>query len=153
MSEQTTPRRLPAFAKAMMQFQAFLLRRNWMGAMGDEVMVITVAGRKSGKTYATPIGYLREGNALLALSGNGGSHWYHNVLHHGRASVNVRGRDLRVRAEAVTDPAERQRIFALYQRERAKNFKLLFGVPVDAPAEALAQALATRVFVRFHPLG
>lgn len=153
MSEQTAPRRMPAFAKAMMRFQAFLLRRNWLGAMGEEVMVITVAGRKSGKTYSTPIGYLREGEALLALSGNGGSQWYKNLLHRPEAAVNVRGRELRVRAEAVTDPAERRRIFALYQRERAKNFKLLFGVPVDAPAAALEQALATRVFVRFHPLG
>ena len=29
------PRRLPAVAKALMRFPAFLLRRNWMGALGE----------------------------------------------------------------------------------------------------------------------
>ena len=60
---------------------------------------------------------------------------------------------MRVQAEAVIEEAERRRIFELYKRERAKNFVRLFSLPVDAPAEALAQALATRVFVRFTPQG
>lgn len=149
MTEQTSPPKIPGFAKAMMRFQAFLLRRNWMGAMGEEVMVITVKGRKTGRAYSTPIGYLRDGKTIIALSGNGGSNWFRNVLATGEAKLEIKGQALNVRAVAVTDEAERRQIFELYKRERAKNFARLFQVPVDAPAEALEKALATRMFVRF----
>lgn len=69
MTESTpsTPR-IPRFAKAAMAFQAFLLRRNWMGPMSDEIMVITTTGRKSGRSYTTPIGYLRDGASVIALT-------------------------------------------------------------------------------------
>lgn len=145
----TTPRKIPGFAKAAMQFQAFLLRRNLMGAMADEVMVITTTGRKSGQQFSTPIGYLRDGDHILALSVGGASNWYKNLLVNPDATLNLKGHDLRARAEMVWHESERQRIFELYKRDRAKYFARLFGVPVDAPAEVLAQALTTRAFVRF----
>ncbi len=155
----TQRRRLPAFARAMMRFQAFLLRRNWLGALGEEVMVITVTGRKTGRRYSTPIGYLpdpavlsADGRAtLVALtSAEGESQWYRNVLQNPEVTLEVKGQALRARAVPVKDAAERQRLFALYQRERRANFPRLFGASADAPAEALEPALATRVFVRFH---
>lgn len=134
-----------------MRFQAFLLRRNWMGALGDEIMVITVAGRRTGKTYSTPIGYLRDGDNLIALTNAANpSNWYRNALHQSEVMLNIRGQDLRARAEPVRDEAERRRLFELYQRERARNFKFLFGLPVDAPAADLEAALATRTFIRFR---
>lgn len=134
-----------------MRFQAFLLRRNWMGALGDEIMVITVAGRRTGKTYSTPIGYLRDGDNLIALTNAANpSNWYRNALHQSEVMLNIRGQDLRARAEPVRDEAERRRLFELYQRERARNFKFLFGLPVDAPAADLETALATRTFIRFR---
>jgi len=153
MTGKNIPRKIPGFAKALMRFQAFLLRRNWMGALGEELMVITVTGQKTGRTYSTPVGYLRDGNTIVALSTHGGSHWYHNALAAGQAKLEIKGQAVNARAEAITDEAERRRIFELYKRERAKNFARLFGVPVDAPAEALEQALALRVFVRFTPQG
>lgn len=163
MTTSTTPptprRRMPAFARAMMQFQAFLLRRNWMGALGEEVMVITVTGRKTGRRYSTPIGYLPDsavrgpdGRAtIVALSGaEGASQWYRNILQNPEVTLEIKGRAVRARAVPVNDAAERQRLFALYQRERRANFPRLFGVSADAPAEVLEPALATRVFVRFY---
>ncbi len=136
-----------------MRFQAFLLRRNWMGALGDEIMVITVTGRRTGKTYSTPIGYLRDGDSLIALTNAANpSNWYKNVLHQPLVTLNIRGKDMRARGEPVHAEAERRRLFELYKRERARNFKFLFGLPVEAPADALEAALATRAFMRFHPL-
>lgn len=155
-------RRLPALARAAMRFQAFLLRRNWMGALGDEIMVITVTGRASGRRYSTPIGFLPDPEVrtpagqptLIALTGGGGqpSQWYRNVLAHPEVTLEIRGRALAARGQPVDDPAERERLFGLYQRERRARFPQLFGLPADSPAEALAQALASRRFIRFHPL-
>lgn len=149
---QTTqpPQQMPAIAKAAMRLQVFLLRHNLMGAMGDEILAITVKGRKSGKVYSTPIGYLRDGETIIALSR--GTNWIKNALAAGEATLEIKGQPIKVRVEAVTDQAERERIFGLYQRDRVKNFSRLFGAPVTAPADQLSSALATRDFVKFFPL-
>ena len=141
---------LPAIAKAAMRLQVWLLRHNLLGALGDEILSITVTGRKSGKSYSTPIGYLRDGETIIALSR--GTNWYKNALAAGEATLEIKGRSFKVRVEAVTDQAERERIFELYQRERARNFTRLFGVPLTAPAEQLRAALATRDFVKFYSI-
>jgi len=145
---------MPALTKVAMQFQVFMLRRQWMGQMGDFVMVITTTGRKSGKTFSTPIGYVREGENYVALTNGGAvqSHWYQNVRAHPRATLEVQGQHLTVRAEFLDDPASRAQARMLFQQQRAAHFKSFFGVTIDAPAEEIERAVASRVFVRFQPV-
>jgi deazaflavin-dependent oxidoreductase (nitroreductase family) len=137
----------------MMRFQAFMLRHNWMGKLGDEIMVINVTGRKSGKKYATPIGYLSDGDTIVALTnGQNPSNWYRNAVGAPEVTLEIKGKPQRAKAIPVTDPAERQRIFAIYRRERSANFARLFGVPAESSEAELQKALETRRFVRFRPL-
>ena len=143
---QTAAPRLPRIARSAMSFQVWLLRHGLMGSLSDEIMVITVSGRKSGRQYSTPIGFVRDVETIIALSR--GSNWFKNAVASGRAQVEIKKQTMNVRVEAVQDQAERERIFALYMRERAKNFSRLFGVPVDAPEAELRQALAMRDFVK-----
>ena len=143
---QTAAPQLPKMAKAAMSVQVWLLRRGLMGSLGNEIMVITVSGRKTGRQYSTPIGFLREGATIIALSR--GSNWFKNAVATGTAQIEIKKQKMNVRVEAVKDQAERDRIFALYKRERAKNFSRLFGVAVDAPEADLKAALATRDFVK-----
>lgn len=143
------PMHVPSFAKAMMRFQVFLLRRNWLGGMGDFVMVITVNGRRTGKSYSTPIGYLREGETILAINPGGSSNWFRNLLIHPSVVLDICGQKLPARAEHVTDPAECARIFELYRQQR-RGFDRLFGVSPDASPEQLNIARDSREFVRFH---
>ncbi len=145
----TTAPKLPRLAKSAMSFQVWLLRRGLMGSLADEIMVITVSGRKTGRQYSTPIGFLRDGETIIALSR--GSSWYKNAVATGQAQVEIKKQKMKVRVEAVKDQAERERIFELYKRERAKNFTRLFGVAVDAPEAELKAALATRDFVKLTP--
>jgi deazaflavin-dependent oxidoreductase (nitroreductase family) len=142
--------RLPRFARAAMGVQVWMLRRGLMGSLSDEIMVITVTGRKTGRRYSTPIGYLRDGETIIALSR--GSNWYKNAVATGQAQVEIKKQKIDVRVEAVRDQAERECIFALYKRERARNFSRLFGVPVDASEAELKQALAIRDFVKMTPV-
>ena len=147
---QTTARKLPRAAKAAMNFQVWLLRRGLLGSLGAEIMVVTVRGRKTGRQYSTPIGFLRDGETVIALSR--GSNWYRNAVATGTATIEIRRQRMNVRVEAVKAQAERERIFELYKRERAKNFSRLFGVPADAPEAELQQALAARDFVKMRPV-
>jgi deazaflavin-dependent oxidoreductase (nitroreductase family) len=145
----STPR-LPRFAKAAMAFQAFLLRRNWLGSMGDEIMVITTTGRKTGRLYTTPVGYLCYESTVVALNPGGGSNWYKNVLKNKQARLEIKGKTYQAQAAPIEDPEERKRIFECYRHERTKRFKFLFGVKADASPEKLDQALASRRFIRFY---
>jgi len=146
---QTAAPRLPRIAKSAMSFQVWLLRHGLMGSLAAEIMVITVTGRKTGRQYSTPIGYLRDGETIIALSR--GSNWFKNAVATGQAQIEIKKQKMNVRVEAVKDQAERERIFELYKRERAKNFARLFGVAVNAPEAELKAALATRDFVKMKP--
>jgi deazaflavin-dependent oxidoreductase (nitroreductase family) len=146
---QTQTPQVSSSAKMAMQVMAFLLRHNWMGAAGDELLVITTTGRKSGKYYSTPIGYLRDGETLIALTHAATpSNWYRNALSSGKALLEIKGKPLKVRVTAVNDQTERERIFELYKQARAKNFNRYFDISVNAPEAELKAALATRNFVK-----
>jgi deazaflavin-dependent oxidoreductase (nitroreductase family) len=147
---QRTAPKLPKTAKAAMSLQVWLLRRGLLGSLGEEIMVVTVTGRKTGRQYSTPIGFLCDGETIVALSR--GSNWFKNAVATGTAQIEIKKQKIDVRVEAVKDQSERERIFALYQRDRAKNFSRLFGVPVDASEAEMKQALAIRDFVRMTPV-
>ena len=146
---QTKAPKVSASAKMAMQFMAFLLRHNWMGPAGNELLVITTTGRKSGKRYSTPIGYLRDGETVIALTHAATpSNWYRNALSSGQAWLEIKGQLLKVRVEPVSDQAKRDRIFELYQQARARSFSRYFDVSADAPEAELTQALTMRDFVK-----
>ncbi len=142
--------RVSSLARAAFGVQIALLRRNMLGSFGDQVMVITTTGRKSGKRFSTPIAYLQDGQTILALNHQGRSNWYKNLQHHPHATLEIKGKRYEARAEFIHDAAERRRFYQLYRRERAAGFSRLFGIQADAPADELARALDSRVFVRFH---
>ena len=148
-AKNTAPK-LPRLARSAMSFQVWLLRHGLMGSLANEIMVITVSGRKTGRKYSTPIGFLRDGETIIALSR--GSNWFKNAVATGTAQIEIKGVTTKVSVTPVKDQVERERIFELYQRERAKNFTRLFGVAVDAPEAELKAALATRDFVKMTPV-
>ena len=137
-------------ALGFLGFQNFLLRKDWLGGMGDAILVLTTTGRRSGKPVSTPIGYVRDGEVWAALS-YPTSNWYRNLRQTPAALLEIRGKPVRVQAEFVADEPGRQRLVALYRQQRAKSFKMYFNVAMDAPAEDVARGIAARAFVRFLP--
>lgn len=152
MSNPSRPPRLPKFAKAAMAFQVFLLRRNWLGPLGDEIMVITTTGRKTGRSFSTPIGYLRDGSSVIALTSRNASDWYKNALKSRQVRLEIKGKTYLAQATPIDDPDERKSIFERYRQERARYFRRLFGVPADASREELEKALESRRLIRFYLL-
>jgi deazaflavin-dependent oxidoreductase (nitroreductase family) len=132
--------------------QVHMLRNNLMGPAAEYVMVITVVGRKSGEAYTIPLGYLRDGDSILALNIGGVSNWYKNVQVNPDVTLEIKGETIKARCELVTDPAERAKVFEHYKSERVSNFERLFGVPITASVDELITARDGCVFVRFHPL-
>jgi deazaflavin-dependent oxidoreductase (nitroreductase family) len=83
-------------------FVKILLNSPLQGLMGGNLMLITVIGRKSGRTITTPVNYYRDGNILWVISKRDRK-WWRNLR--GRADVVLRlqGRNIQACAEAITD--------------------------------------------------
>jgi deazaflavin-dependent oxidoreductase (nitroreductase family) len=142
------PPKVSSRAKLALGFMTFLLRRGWMGDLSNIVMVITTTGRKTGKRHSIPIGYLKDGEDIIALTSENASNWFRNVLANGEATLEIKKEKFDVRGELITEETERQRIFSMY-RQNEKYFKSNFGLELNSSESELQAALAKRRFIRF----
>src|SRR5579863_7862633 len=88
---------------------------------GAPLLLITTTGAKSGKQYTAPLMYLPDGDKMFIFASKGGAptnpDWYHNLVAHPQATVEVGTETINVKATEVTGE-ERERIYAI----QAKNF-------------------------------
>ena len=77
-----------------------LLRSPLHGAMSKSTMLLTFTGLKSGRTYTTPVNYVRDGDELLAVGAREHS-WWKNLSGSAPVTVRVRRRNLRGIGEVV----------------------------------------------------
>jgi len=152
MAEATAKpvRQVSGFSKFAFGLQVFLLRRGWMGSMGDFVMVITTTGRKTGRKFTIPIAYKLDGEEVIAIN-RGNSNWFRNVVANGQAIIEIKGKVMPVQGEVVKDETERQRIFDVYKTDPAVMDRL-FHVTPDSPEDEQQAALAKWQFVKFRKL-
>jgi deazaflavin-dependent oxidoreductase (nitroreductase family) len=78
------------------------------------LLLLTTTGARSGLPRVTPLIFTRDGDRLVVIASKGGEptnpDWYHNLLAHPAATVEVGGETFPVRA-AVAEGAERRRLF------------------------------------------
>ncbi len=67
-------------------FMAWILRSPFHGMLSNGMMLITVTGRKTGKTYTTPVGYYVEGEYLWVITSRERK-WWKNLQ--GGSQVNL----------------------------------------------------------------
>jgi deazaflavin-dependent oxidoreductase (nitroreductase family) len=92
---------------------------------GAPLLILHSVGAKTGKARVNPLVYqdLGQGRVAIFASKAGGPtnpDWYHNLLAHPRAKVEIGSETFDVTA-SVARGAERQRIFAT-QKQRYPNF-------------------------------
>ena len=91
---------------------------------GDPVLFLTTTGAKTGRKHTTPVMYLADGDRLAVFASKAGAatnpDWYHNLLAHPRATVEVGSETFEVDAN-VADREERDRLYAV-QSERYPGF-------------------------------
>ena len=88
-----------------------LLRSPWHRVASQEIMLITVTGRKSGKRYTTPVNYVEdEESGILTVLTHQHRTWWRNLGDGAPVTVLVRGKTLTGTGYAYTagsDLAER----------------------------------------------
>ena len=111
---------------------------------GAPVLLLNTTGRKSGKRRTTPLVYATDGDDFILIASNGGAPrhhaWYLNLKAHPEATVEIGDREVLVRAEEVTDPEEKARLWQKmveiypgydnYQRKTDREIPLLVLHPL-----------------------
>jgi len=120
LSSPVTARVIKYMARA--QVRVFLLTNGriggkWRVGAGFRKPVPTLLlehrGRKSGRSFTTPLLYLRVGDDVVVVASQGGlprhPQWYFNLLAHPETRVHVKGRrDLPVTARAASADERRE---------------------------------------------
>jgi F420H(2)-dependent quinone reductase len=104
--------------KLVMAVHSFLYRRTkgrFGGKMfGFNVLLLTTKGRKSGKEYTAPLGYIMDKGNYVICASNGGADrhpsWYFNITSNPQVTVEVMDKRFTATAE-VTRGVERKRLF------------------------------------------
>lgn len=77
--------------------------RVWGKMFGGPVLLLNTTGRKSGERRTTPLLYVMDGDDFVLIASNGGAPkhpaWYLNLMANPDAMVEIRDREVRVRAE------------------------------------------------------
>lgn len=79
-----------------------ILRSPLHGIMSKSLMVLSFQGRKTGRHYSIPVGYLEQGGSLFVFSH---SAWSKNFRGGAPVSVRLRGQERRGTATIMEDPA------------------------------------------------
>lgn len=110
--------------------------------MGMPVLLLTTAGRKSGRQRTLPLMYLPDGDDMVIVASNGGNPqhpaWYLNLRANPDAEVQVGREKKRVRAEVAGD-GDRARLwpqfvekysgYADYQKETKRTIPVVILRP------------------------
>ncbi len=84
---------------------SFLLRSPLHGMMSGGVLLMTVAGRRTGRRYTFPVQYHREGDTITIISRRERT-WWRNLRGGAPVTLRVRGHDLPAKADVSTDAGE-----------------------------------------------
>ena len=136
--------------KLMNPLMALMLRSPLHGRMSGQLMLLTVVGRKSGKEYTFPVGYVQAGDDLLLFThGN----WWKNLRGGAMVEVRLRGQTRRGQAELVEDQDEALAVAQAISAAHGPKMARRLGVYIDPAGDLQAQIeqiLGDTTFVRVH---
>ena len=138
----------PPWFNSMM---ASLLRtpglQHWIG---KAIALITVTGRRTGKTYTTPVSYYRDGNTVIVLTKKF-RNWWRNLLDNPEVELLLEGRKFRGRARpSVGDPADLPAFIRFLENRRldAKAYGVTFTPEGRVNRDEARRVLSEIVLVR-----
>ena len=91
-----------------------------IGHFGDRLLLLTTTGAKTGRTLTKPLAYHRDGDRYIVAASKGGApthpDWYHNLVAHPEATVEVGTQKFKVRAKPLPKGPERDRLYNEHAR-------------------------------------
>lgn len=124
----------------------WLLKSPLHGFISKGVMLVSVTGRKSGKTISTPTNYLREGNTLWVVSWRDRK-WWRNLRGGTKVQILLAGKSVEGHGQVIEEQkAVAQSLFEYYRKapQLAKYVQIgldTAALPVSADCERAAQKM------------
>lgn len=131
-----------------------LLRSPLHGVMSGSTMLVTYAGRRSGRKYTVPVNYVRAGNNLLVVGSREHS-WWKNLRGGAPVTVRVRGWDMKGVGEAFEDQAAEEGLIVVLRAVPA--YRRYWKIELDSDGRpkdprVLRRVAAANAFVRIRGL-
>jgi deazaflavin-dependent oxidoreductase (nitroreductase family) len=86
-----------------------------IGHFGDKLLLLTARGAKSGLIRTVPLVYHRDGDRYVVAASKGGAPthpgWYHNLVKHREAEIEIGSDRFKVRATPISRGPERDRLY------------------------------------------
>lgn len=135
---------------------------------GATLVLITTAGRKTGRPHTNPAVYLPDGGRYLVFGSNLGSpkhpDWYHNLLASPQVTMEIGTKDGRVKPFAtravILDGAERDRLYDLqctinpafrgYQEKTTRKIPVVALYPLDLSADQERNRMIGEQLIAHH---
>jgi len=116
--------------------------------VGRSTCLLTFTGRRSGKTYTTPISYVRDGDSVI-LTCHPSRQWWKNLATHPGVVVRLRGGDITGRARVAADEEAKQRLASFFTQQRmlARSMGLKRGEDGAYAPEDLVRAVDATVVI------
>ncbi len=110
---------------------------------GQNILILTTTGRKSGKKRDTPLQYTTDGDRFIIIASNGGAPkhptWFLNLRANPQAQIQIRSQKIAVTASEASGD-ERTRLwsqvtgvhqnFADYQKRTTRQIPVVVLTPV-----------------------
>ncbi len=130
-------------------FMAWVLRSPLHGILSDGMMLLTVTGRKTGKTYTTPVGYYEEGGYLWVITSRDRT-WWRNLQGGADVKLLLKGKPVNGIADTELDgKAVESRMFEYIQHVPKAAKPLGIHVENKTPnAEDIIRTAKDRLFVK-----
>ena len=114
----------------------FVLRSRFHWLLSPGLALITVTGRRTGRRYTIPVGYLETSDAVVVLVNDPPTKtWWRNYVQPGPIEMRLRGVHRSGRAVVVPPGSEQFRRTAEESFRRSRVIPRLFGIAFDPSGE------------------
>jgi deazaflavin-dependent oxidoreductase (nitroreductase family) len=148
MSQTTQTSSIPPYVNSAMKF---VLRSPLHGMVSKTVLLITFTGRKSGKTYTTPVDYSQDGDQVYIFTH---ANWWKNLRNGAPVTLRIRGRELQGVAEPVAEDKQAVAAGLMAHLRKVPSDARYYGVTLDEhknpSAEEAEKAAQSVVMVRIR---
>jgi deazaflavin-dependent oxidoreductase (nitroreductase family) len=148
MSQITQAPTVPPYVNQAMKL---VLRSPVHGMVSTTVLLISFTGRKSGKTYTTPVSYSQDGDLVTIFTH---ADWWKNLRNGAPVTLRMRGRELQGLTEPITEDkgavAAGLRAHLRKVPGDARYYGVTFDDQKNPRAEEVEQAAQTVMMIRIR---
>jgi deazaflavin-dependent oxidoreductase (nitroreductase family) len=139
----------PTVPPIVNQAMKFMLRSPLHGIVDKTVLLITFTGRKSGKTYTTPVSYSQSDGQVTIFTH---ADWWKNLRGDVPVMLHIRGRDLQGLAEPIAEDKQAVTVGLAQHLQTVRSDAKYYGVTFDdhgnPRSEEVEKAVHTVVMIR-----